>query len=70
MLTEIGCQMELKIELLKVTEMKLALHCLNISAVFATTLSGNAVRKSNKLERCPFYIPSLSQKQIWAMTCK
>lgn len=49
--------MELKIELLKVTEMKLMSHCLNSSASFTITMPGNAGRNSGKKleERGPFH---------------
>lgn len=40
--------MELKIGLLKVTEMKLMLHCLNINAAFAISMPEKATRNSRE----------------------
>lgn len=39
MLRKISCQMELRIGLLKVTQMKLMLHCLSINAIFVISMA-------------------------------
>lgn len=53
MLRKISCQMELRIGLLQVTQMKLMLHCLNINAIFPISMPRNAAKnsKEGKLKR-------------------
>lgn len=48
MLRDISCQMELRIRLFKVTQMKLMLHCHSTNAIFAISMPTNSAKNSRK----------------------
>lgn len=60
MLRKISCQMELRIGLLEVTQMKLMLKCLNVNAIFALVCLGMLLRAQKKVKRGGVALPPVT----------